>query len=301
MTTETVYAKVIALAEGKLYQLPNPYELNGLVSTHPTTAHGYAPLNSYLLLEQDRALLLDTGFSVHQESLFRQLESVIDRATPLEIFPMNIGDFSSICNTRPITERFNVVTYYGIIDGANEWLDFRPEYAPFGTAVGEGAMATVVNAVARSVDALEWSKGSRRLEVFAPPIRLLPSHWAYDPETGALFTNDSFSHVWRQTADGPWTVAPGEEPPSVDHTYDFLVGSRFWWLPGSDTDAIAKDLAAVFENRDVRMIAPKFGCSITDPAGIEAHYELLLATLGAAGRRSASGLRVTVDPVGSQT
>jgi hypothetical protein len=292
-------ADVITLAEGSLYQLPNPYELNGFVATHPAGATGWAPLNSYLLVENGHAMLIDSGYSVHEESLMRQLSSVIDSSTPLQFFPSSIGEFNVVCNARPLTNHFNVVKYYGIIDGANEWLDFRPEHGGYGSDVGKGAMASVENGVARSRDSLDWAAGVRNLEVFSPPLRLIPCHWAYDSGTGTLFTGDSFNHVWRETSDGPWTVQDGEAPPSLDDTYEFLIGSRYWWLPGAATDELARDLTDVFERLDVRTIAPRFGATITGDA-VGEHYELLLDVLRRARDQEPIGVTVGAEPMGGR-
>jgi hypothetical protein len=293
-------SEVIPLAEGKLYQLPNPYELNGFVSSHPVATRGFAPLNSYLLLEGDHAMLIDAGFSVHEASLLRQLSSLLDSSTRLEFFPNSIGEFSNVCNARPLTTHFNVVKYYGVFDGANEWLDFRPEHGGYGTDVGKGSMASVENGIARSVDSLDWAGGVRKLEVFSPPMRLVPCNWAYDAATGTLFTADSFNHVWRETADGPWTVAADETAPTSGEVYDFLVGSRYWWLPGAATEELERDVTEVFDRLDVRIIAPRFGCTITEPSAIAAHYELLLGALRLARRRDPSGVFVGAGAMGGR-
>lgn len=294
--------EVIALVENKLYQLPNPFELNGYVASHPPDKRGYAPLNAYLLTNGRRALLLDTGFSVHEESIIEQLESIIDPSVPLEIFTTSIGEFSSICNVKPITDAFNVTKYYGIINGANTWLDFRPEHAPYGTPTGGGSMSSVETGIVKSSDAIDWGDDrSRLLEVFPPPIRLLPTHWAYDPATGTLFTNDSFSHVWRETSDGPWTLMKREDPPEFDDVYGTLVGGRYWWLPGADTARLREDLTDVFDRYEVKIIAPKFGCSITDPDAIAAAYALWTEVLDKAGNDSPPDASVGTGRMGGET
>ena len=270
---------MVPLVEGRLYQLPNPYELNGRVTSHPATARGWAPSNSYLLLENSRALLVDAGYSVHEQSLLAQLGSLIDADTPVDFLPTAIGEFGSICNVRPITERFNVVRYYGILDDANRWLDFRPDHTRFGDEVGGGRMATVENVAPANPDLLDWAVGTRPFEVFLPPLFLLPFKWGYDAETGTLFTGDTYNHVWRETAEGPWTVQPGEKPPPLDEVYDFLVGTRWWWLPGAATEGIEAGLAELFARLDVRMIAPRFGCAVTEPEAVAAHFELLQLVL----------------------
>ena len=241
--------EVISLVPERLYQLPNPYELNGLVASHPVWARGWAPLNSYLLVEDGRALLVDSGFSVHEDSILAQLSSLIDVDTPLDFWPTAFGEFGSICNVHAITDCFNVVRYHMQIPleagGGNAALDFRPEYTPFGEPVGAGSMATVEYSIPG--DLLKWSGGRRNLDLFVAPLTLLPFKCGYDRETGTLFSGDLYNHVWRDTPAGPWTVQPGEAPPTLDSVYNFLVGSRYWWLPGAATDDLEAAFVEFFE------------------------------------------------------
>jgi hypothetical protein len=296
-----VNSDVIALAEGKLYQLPNPYELNGYVATHPPWASGFAPCNAFLLVEGGRALLIDSGYSVHEQALLRRLGTLIDPETPLEVFMTTIGEFSAICNAKPVADHFNVVKFYGIILGANEWMDFRPEHAPYGTAVGGGRMAEAETGLASSSGTLDWSHAGRTLDIFAPPIRLLPSHWAFDAETGTLFTGDSFTHVWRETDAGPWAVHDDEEPPSLDEVYDFLVSTRYWWLPGAATEELERDIADVFGRYDVQTIAPRFGCTLIGRDVVAAHYDLLMGVLRRARESEATGVLAGAEPMGRRS
>ena len=248
-------APVTTLVADKLYAVHLPYELNGFVSTHPTEARGYAAINCYLLVEDSRALLIDTGFSVHEQALLSQLADLLQEDTTLSLFPA-IGEFAGICNARPIIENFNVETVFGVIGSPAAWTDFRPEYVPYGTPVGQGALAGVGAGYVRSTDTVEWNSSGRVLEALRPPVRQLPSHWCYDAPTKTLFTGDSFNHVWRADASGPWVIEPGEEPPAFEHVYDLIVGTRFWWLPGANTEELLTDLRQLFEEHEVAIIAP---------------------------------------------
>jgi len=280
-----VNSEVIELVEGMLYQLPNPFELNGFVASHPLDARGWAPLNCYLLTDGRRALLIDTGFSTQEASVVEQLGSLIDLSMPLEMFFTSLGEYASMSNVRPITEAFNVTKYYGLVATTYTWMDFRPEYSPFGSRVGDGKMSLVETGIVSSTDTIDWAHDKGRvLELLSPPVRLLPTHWAYDTGTGALFTNDAFSDVWRETSAGPWTLTSQDSLPGVDEVYATLTrGGRYWWLPGADVLPLKKAMTEVFERYEVKIIAPKFGCSITDPDAIRDAYELWLAVLDRAG------------------
>lgn len=242
----------VQLVEGSLYALPNPYELNGLVSSHPVDAEGHAATMSYLLVEEDAALLIDTGYTAHTENLITQLESVIDPSTPLSIFPLSLSEFLSLANVRPVVERFNVEVMYGTLENATEWVDFRPEFVPYGKPVGTGTLEGIESRACSSAGSFAFGgRAQREIVSIPPPLRLLPSHWLYDAATKTLFTGDSFAYLWRDNPDGPWIFGQGEPRPALDDVYDFLVRSRFWWLPGSDVEPLRKNLDAVFADHHV--------------------------------------------------
>ena len=288
---------VTTIVESGLYALHHPYELNGYVSTHPASARGYAPINCYLLLEGQRALLIDTGFSVHERTLITQLAALLPQDATLSIFP-TIGEFAGSCNVRPIIENFDVTMVYGVIGSPAAWTDFRPEYAPYGGPVGHGRLEHVGAGHVHSTAVVDWSGTGRVLEAFRPAVRLLPSHWSYDAATGTLFTGDSFNHVWRADAAGPWTVVPGEDPPEFDAVYEFLTGTRWWWLPGANTAELRDDLRRVFSEHPVKVIAPRFGCVITDRDSIRAHLNLLDAVLRECPSREPIGVHAGLEPMG---
>lgn len=288
---------VTTLVDGKLYALHNPYELNGYVSTHPAGVRGWAPLNCYLLLEGKRALLIDTGFSVHERSLVAQIAALLPDDATLSIFPA-LGEYAGCCNTRPLIERFNVDTVYGIIGSPAAWTDFRPEYAPYGGPVGHGSLERVGAGYVHADDRVKWSHEDRLLEAFRPPLRLLPSLWYYDSATKTLFTGDMFNHVWREDAHGPWVVNPAEPRPALSRVRELLTQTRYWWLPGARTAELLCDLRQVFEQREVAAIAPRFGCVLADRESIRVHLELLETILHESATAASTGVQAGAEPMG---
>src|SRR5262245_3912194 len=96
------HSETISLG-GNVFGLVNTYELDGRPSSHPIEARGYTTMNCYLVLEGDRAVLINTGYSVHDEALQAQLEALMgDR--PLDLVLPRV-EFPSFCNARSIADR----------------------------------------------------------------------------------------------------------------------------------------------------------------------------------------------------
>jgi hypothetical protein len=277
--------------EGKLYVLPNAYELDGRVATHPLDARGFAPLNSYLVVEQSHALLIDTGWSVHEQSLLAQLDSLIDRSTPLTLWLLRSGEFAGICNTRPIVETFSVGSIYGAGGDPPAWADFRPEFVPYGAPVGGGAMSGVERCGVAVGEPVRVGDGRALLPLDAP-LRLLSASWIYDAETRTLFTADAFTYAWQPTEHGPWLVTSDNDPTTPEGIWDYLVHSRFWWLAGARTEPLRTAIAAIFDSYDIETIAPAFGCVLHGRDLVDRHRRALDTILAHAATAPSIGREV---------
>jgi hypothetical protein len=99
---------IAALAEGKLYALQHPYALDGRVSSYPASARGFSVANSYLLMQSDAAMLIDTGFGKDERAIRGQIESLIAPRLPLSLFPLRLNEFMSINNVEDFAGHFNV-------------------------------------------------------------------------------------------------------------------------------------------------------------------------------------------------
>jgi hypothetical protein len=287
-----VNAEIIELHDGKLYALPNAYELDGRVTTHPPDARGFAPQHVYALVEGASALILETGFTVHQDTILAQLDAVLPQGARVALFPLSMGEFRSVCNTRPIVERYNVRTLYGPFQDASTWVDFRPELVPPGTDVGGGKMSSldveIIGGSGRVIDVDE--AGMRRVEALNAVLRLLPTNWIYDPATRTLFTSDTFTHVWRPTDAGPWAITAADDTTTLDDLTDYLLRTRFWWLAGANSEPLRRGLAEVFDTHEIDNVAPSYGCILRGSGVVARHYELLQEALRTLSERPSIGL-----------
>ena len=273
-------SEIVALASGKLYALVNTFPLDGRVTSYPPDVRGFAAANSYLYVEGDRALFVESGFSIHERSLLEQLESLLTPSTTLSLLPPRIGEFDAVCNTRPIVDRFDVDVLYGPMLKSTHWVDFRPDHRPAGTPVGDGRMANVELRLLGGAEIISVDReGARLLDVFHPPLRLLVTHWVYDPLTRTLFTSDAFTHTWRSSERGPWVITSTKEGVSAEEMLHHLVGTKFWWLPGANTEPIRRGLAAIFDRYEIDVIAPSFGCILRGRDVVRQHYEVLQEVL----------------------
>src|SRR5215510_2766693 len=115
---------IATLAEGKLYALQNPFALDGRVSSYPASARGYAVANSYLLTQDDAAMLIDTGFGKDEAAIRAQIEALIAPGLPLSLFPLRLNEFMSINNVESFAAHFNVAQCYTSNPDAALWFDF---------------------------------------------------------------------------------------------------------------------------------------------------------------------------------
>jgi hypothetical protein len=271
-----------------MYALTNPYALDGRSSSHPLDVRGFTTLNSFLLMEDDYALLYGTGFSVHQDILLEQLDELVDgRRLSLAVPRV---EWAGMCNARPIAERFDVDTIYQLVPlEPAQFLNFRPDYPGGSKALRRAKLGLLGIGVPLSVS-LD-ADGRRQLELLAPGLRLLPSSWAYDASSRTLFTGDMFSWVWHRSPEGPWLLGDDEtvDPTTPERVAHALLRNRYWWLAGAETDDLRRDLAAIFDRYAIDVLAPDHGCILTRSA-IERHYRMLDDLLAEAPRLRAVGV-----------
>jgi hypothetical protein len=247
-------------------------------------------MNVYLVLEGDDALLLETGFTVHQDQIIAQLETLVPTGARRAICLSRPGEFNGICNLRPIAERFAPHTVHALYQNTPQWGDFRPDLRPFGTPLGDGALARVADVRVRPGDTIEVG-GGRVVEVVAAAIQLLPSFWLYDETTRTLFTSEMFGWVSHPTESGPWIVTEDDDDPTdVETVATHLAGARAWWLPGARTDDLRRELAAVFDSREIETIAPGFGAILSGGEVVKRHYAYLDQVLLDAPERASIGI-----------
>jgi flavorubredoxin len=263
-------AGITAIAEGKLYALQNPFALDGRVSSYPGSARGHSVANSYLLTQSDAAMLIDTGFGKDEPAIRAQIELLITPSLPLSLFPLRLNEFMSINNVETLAGAFNVETCYTSDVDAALWFDVGAK-----TEGRDVLRSMKVTAVTRA-DTIKLGTKNRVIDVMQAPIRLIPTRWLYDRSTRTLFSSDMFTHVWRDTRKGPWTVTEVDDrSTSLQNMRSFLLNTRYWWLEGAATDSIRRGISDVFDKYDVETIAPGYGCILSGRNVVVRHYQLL--------------------------
>src|SRR5437899_3025624 len=260
---------IAAIDEGKLYALQNPFALDGRVSSYPASARGYSVANSYLITQSDAAMLIDTGFGKDEPAIRAQVESLIAPGLPLSLFPLRLNEFMSINNVEAFAGHFNVETCYTSNVDAALWFDFGAK------ANGRSILESMkVTAVTRA-DTIRLGQRDRAIDVMQAPIRLIATRWLYDRATRTLFCSDMFTHIWRDSQNGPWIVTDPDNRTSARELRSFLLNTRYWWLEGAPTASIRRGIADVFAKCDVETIAPGYGCVLHGRKVVARHVEML--------------------------
>jgi flavorubredoxin len=287
---KTFTGGIASVADDQLYALQNPFTLDGRVSSYPASARGFSVANSYLLTQPDAAMLIDTGFGKDEPIIRAQVESLIAPGLPLSMFPLRLNEFMSINNVESFAGHFNVETCYTSNIDAALWFDFGAK------AEGRDILKSMkVTAVTRA-DTIQLGKGERAIDVMQAPIRLIATRWLYDRATRTLFSSDMFTHVWRDTAAGPWIVTEADnDPTSLADMRSFMLNTRYWWLEGAPTDSIRRGIGNVFDTYDIETIAPGYGCILRGRSVVERHYRMLDEFLKACDKSRMVSRYVTRD------
>jgi hypothetical protein len=281
---------IASIAEGQLYALQNPFALDGRVSSYPASARGYSVANSYMLTQDDAALLIDTGFGKDEAVIRGQIESLIKPGMPLSMFPLRLNEFMSINNVETFAGHFNIDKCYTNNIDAALWFDF-------GAKENGRSILDSMNVVAVTrADTIEVGKHGRPIDVMQAPIRLIATRWLYDRATKTLFSSDLFTHVWRDSQRGPWIVTEADnDSTSYRDLRSFMLNTRYWWLEGAPTDSIRRGIGNVFDKYDIETVAPGYGCLLRGRKVVARHYQMLDEFLKASDKSVMVSRYVTRD------
>jgi flavorubredoxin len=234
--------------------------------------------NCYLLVEDDAAVLIDTGYAVHEPIIRGQIESLLD-GQRLSLFPLRLNEFMSINNVETLAAHLDVEQCYTGNPDAAWWFDFGAT-SDHGEPVLDKLKITVVS----REQTLPIGSRNRVLDVFQAPIRLISTRWIYDGATRTLFTSDMFSHVWRDTPQGPWFVDETNDTSSFAHVRSFLLNTRYWWLEGVHTGPLRKAVAKVIDTYDIETLAPGYGAIIRGRDLVEKQFRIFDEVLASLDR-----------------
>lgn len=252
------------LHHGRLWLLGGVTECSERISWLPPAATGWERLNAYLVLEPDRALLIDTGVAKHGADLLEQLASLIG-ARPLDLY-LTRFEFDCIGNVGEIMREFDVPHVYASGGAANPLPFFE---APSSRTDPVPADRDVFTRV-QPGEPFPVGAG-RELEAISPLVRVLATSWVYDGVTRTLFSSDAFGHA---QAGAPDQYIASDDT-SADQVREHLFTKFDWLQDVSRPDAIARHVMEIFESRDVLRIAPTHGCVIEGRATVARHLTWL--------------------------
>lgn len=240
----------IEIVPGSIYALGSSIPIDEHVSWMPTGRVGFMRLNSYLLVDDERNLLIDTGAQIHRAELLSQMVAVLGEGAEVSVFLTRVeGD--CIGNLEALGDRFLLREVLG--GGRLNPFDFFEDL----NSIGGDRDAPELELSRKSNGETVRLSPSREVEVIQTPLRLLATFWLFDHGTGTLFTSDSFSHGIGESPDSESPII--EAVSSAPGEVAAFLSAKFDWLEGADSSSIRSDLRAMFDRLDVKNIAPGHG------------------------------------------
>lgn len=204
-----------------VHRLGGDIDLDERVSWCPPGVRESQPVNCYLIVGEAGALLVDTGIRAHEGEIIAAMQELYDGSVPLSVL-LSRTEMECCLNLPAIESRFPIdaVWYTGGITVPRAHAEVRRVSVEPGTS--------------------QWIEPhpGMRIELISPMMRLLPTLWVHEPETGTLLTSDAFTH------DGG---------PAVNGL------AKFQWFARAETGPIAAHVRSVVDERDISLIGPGYG------------------------------------------
>lgn len=204
-----------------VHRLGAEIDLDERVSWCPPGVRASQLVSCYLIIGDAGALLVDTGIRVHEREVLDALGGLYDGRVPLSVL-LTRTEMECCLNLPAIEARFPIdaVWYTGGITVPRSRAEVRRVSVEPGTS--------------------QWIEPhpGMRIELISPMMRLLPTLWVYEPETGTLLTSDAFTQ--------------GDGPPENGL-------AKFRWFTRADTGDIAAHVRSVVGERRISLIGPGYG------------------------------------------
>lgn len=228
-----------------IFVLTDLIAIDGRVSWIPPHTKGFEPHNSYVVLSDDRALLIDTGVAAREESLLTSLRELIGNRR-LFIFITRIeldclGNLARILEVIPGAQvtTSNIVPLFNLIHVVETT---PPALPPRRILIG--------NTLAEA--------GFSRLKIYEAVIRTLGATWLWDEKSGTLFTTDIFNTDMLTDRAQSVLHREEDESQSPEAMREFIL-QKFDWLEFADTSKLAANWDRFFSQVHPSIIAPVHG------------------------------------------
>jgi hypothetical protein len=244
---------ILEICLGTLFALGGSVPADRPLSWFPQGQTGWLPINCYLLRDDRRFLLIDTGITPHWDSIRAGIDALcegcIERAAVV-----TRREPDSMINLPAAVGTFAIETVYAggglspldFFDGLDEANGIAQIRATSGVSPAMLQPGTVIPV------------GSLEVEVLPSPLRVLFTNWLYERTTKTLFSSDSWGLLTSLRDSGPFIAAIGNEEITEQRLLAYL-NVKFDWLRGIDTAPVIAELREVLEGRDIARICPGFG------------------------------------------
>lgn len=228
----------------------------------------FEALNAYLLIEKDHAVFIDMGAPIMLPAVRDALASVVGNRRVFVSYTRNeadcIGNMGWILGSCP-----NPTLLFGGAGGILEWInDPAVSIMEVRDFLGRVPIVESRNGTTNRIGTIEieWLDAGLK--------QMLMTQWAFEANSGCLFTSDAFGFRHLQSVDDAPLVESRRRLPSADTVARELV-ARMHWMRGASYPDILARFDKIFEERDVRMIAPVHGCVIRGRSAVQAHVRLM--------------------------
>lgn len=264
--------------KGRLAVLGGLIPLDGRVSWVPAGATGLQPSNCYLLSENNSHLLVDSGLAVHSQEILEDLGSLLGAEGKLSIF-FTRSEMDCVSNLEQIAGHFDIVGLH--TGGAINPFDAFDDVSRFALRGRRHQIdkerGVEGDSVARSPEINIM--GSRSLIIESPLLRLLPTFWGWDAETGTIFTSDTFTHgVMANPGDSRIIDSLADDSTTAEQVAAHLY-AKYEWIPRANCEPLRAWLSEKFDDFEPEVIAPSRGCVIRGRALVRRHLDYMLAAL----------------------
>ncbi|MEE2031466.1 MULTISPECIES: oxygen-binding di-iron domain-containing protein [Rhodococcus] len=272
----------VELVPDALYAVGDAAPNDGRLSWASPGTSAFEPVNSFLLVEDGHALLIDPGVAAHESTMLGQLGEILGPETKLSVFCTR---FEGDCVTAlgPVIRDFNVVSIFG--GGVSNPFDFFEDVSPQEQIRTDHHIEILRK---KAGDTIEVGPG-RSVDLLSTSLRVLTTFWLYDERTGTLFTSDFFAYEGLDHADRSDLVRH-----TTPDTFDRSAAARrlftkIDWLLLADPAPFVEELDRLFDTYDIRAIAPGHGRIIVGRETVRSYYELTRELLLTCGRAHSTG------------
>lgn len=225
-------------------------------SWRPADVTGFEPFNKYLILEVDRALLIDTGPRAHRDSLVatlarivgtRHLTVMISRSEPDAI--SNVGAVVDAYPDLRVIGIMKNLPLLGLVDMAK-----TPRAGLIAERITIGQPLT--------------EYGFPDLTPLEPLVKTLSTVWLHHRRANVLFTSDSFSGDLLAEPDTALLRRAATGHPEPDELRRHIL-CKFDWIAEASLERHQARWTAFFESCQPTILAPGLGRIATGEALVQ--------------------------------